>query len=380
MLTVYFKPTNFCNVGCTHCYIPAEILADKKKMDLPMVRKTAFFIKEMMEKQREKNVHIIWHGGEPLTLNPDYFSAVGAIFDEVLPNHTEGLQTSLIPFTDKYFDIVKTRFGGEIGTSIDFNARSFNGSPQKYQEFWLKKVGLAKEQKFNVVPLITPTKHDLGNEKWIVEWLYENFPVFHMERYNTYKEIMPDWQNNKEYSLFMIAIFNQVFEMIKENGHGPMIRQILAPIMGVLYEQPGDRWGGNCQSAFLVVEPNGSLNNCPDKANNEESMGLIEAGYTSFQNNPLRKKWIKIQAVGHRIDECMDCENNKWCKSGCPINPQKGHNAYGNEEDCSGYKIYINHIREFLKNENNLDLAKKYIAGDLMKDRGLNLETARMAN
>lgn len=366
MLTIYLKPTNYCNVGCTHCYIPAQILADKTKMTFETLEKTALFIKEMADKQNEKDIHIIWHGGEPLTISPDFYFQAGEILDRILPSHTEGIQTSLIPFNPKYYSLVKDRFESFIGTSIDFNARAIQGSPEKYQNLWLEKVNEAKSQNFACVPLITPTKKDLGKEKEQISWLFENFPVFHFERYNAFKETYPDWQNNMEYSHYMINVFDHVMDMAK-SGIAPMIRQVAVPIMGVLYDLPGDRWGGSCQSQFLVVEPDGSLNNCPDKATVENNMGNIKDGFKSFQNNPLRKKWIKIQVAGHRIPDCYECENNKWCKSGCPINPQKGHNSYGIETECSGYKTYLDHIRDFLKDPENKNLCLDYAEGNLIR-------------
>ena len=32
MLTVYLKPTNYCNVGCDFCYLPEDVRANKARM------------------------------------------------------------------------------------------------------------------------------------------------------------------------------------------------------------------------------------------------------------------------------------------------------------------------------------------------------------
>jgi radical SAM protein with 4Fe4S-binding SPASM domain len=107
-----------------------------------------------------------------------------------------------------------------------------------------------------------------------------------------------------------------------------------------------------------VIEPDGSLNNCPDKSSFEPAYSTIEQGVQAFANSPMRKKWIRIQQVGHRIHDCATCENNIWCKSGCPITPNA--NPHHDEHECSGYKQFINHVRQHLSNSETLALFTDY--------------------
>lgn len=360
MLLAYFKPTNFCNVGCSHCYLPESVRAAKDKMSLETVKKTAEFLAQAMEKQKEKDVFILWHGGEPLVLSPDFFWKAGEIFDDILPNHKEGIQTSLIPYTSKFKDVFLNRFNGEIGTSMDFASRQIKNSPEIYQDLWLKKVEMAKNDGMSIGVLMTPNKKDIHFAKERLDWFWKNKLAFvGFERYNEFGTKLPERPNNREHSQFLINVFDYIIDKIKKENVAPFVNVIVAGISGVLYDLPGDRWGGSCQSDFIVIEPDGSLNNCPDKAMFESSYSNLYDGFDAFANSPMRKKWIRLQQVGHRISDCVTCENNTWCKSGCPITPNA--DPHGDETECSGYKTFINHIRDFIKEPENKKILIKYI-------------------
>jgi radical SAM protein with 4Fe4S-binding SPASM domain len=295
-------------------------------------------------------------------LQPEYFYEAGEIFDEFLPGHDEGIQTSLMPYSKKYESVIRDRFRGGIGTSVDFDARKIKGSSQAYQDKWMEKVDLARSHNHVLGLLITPAKGDLGLVKERMNWLIDrNFDYFNFERYNSFGQKLSDKPTNKEHSEFLIDVIDVLLEKIKTTGIVPMIPVINAVIGGIEHSMPGDRWGGSCQHDFIVIEPDGSLNNCPDKSSFEPAYSNINDGLSAFQNSPMRKKWIRIQQAGHRINECETCENNTWCKSGCPITPNA--DPHGDETECSGYKTFINHVRGLLSDAETKKLLFGYKSG-----------------
>lgn len=379
MITAYFKPTNFCNVGCSHCYLPESVRANAHRMDRDGLRRMADLLADMQAKTRQDTVHIIWHGGEPLTLHPEYFWEAGEVFDQRLPGHLESIQTSLIPYSDRYADVVRHRFGGEIGTSLDFQARRFKGDAGAYQRLWMDKVTQAREAGFLVTPLVTPSRSDVDHAGERLDWFVERgFDVVHFERYNKVSGELPDWPDNAEHARFLTGLFDRTMALIDTTGQAPMVRQVMAAIGGVLYDQPGDRWGGNCQSEFVVIEPDGSLNTCPDKASFEPPMANLTDGYAGFSASPARKRWIRLQVAGHRIHDCAECENNRWCKSGCPINPQA--DPHGGEVECAGFKGFLNHVRRYASTPQGRARLVAYHAGEHAPQRLREAYTALNAN
>jgi radical SAM protein with 4Fe4S-binding SPASM domain len=364
MISAYLKPTNFCNVDCAHCYLPETVRANKDRMSPEMLHKVMSFLKEMQLKGKHNQVFLIWHGGEPLTLPISYFEMAGKIISEYFKPEEiiEAVQTSLIPYRKEHASVVKARWRSEIGSSIDFNSRLIKGSVEEYQKLWMKKVDMAREDDILVIPGMVPSKRDCYNVKEIYNWFVDrDFWLWGIDRYTNISGDLPDISTNREHAQFLIELFDLTINSIRNTGKAPFVKAVAAAIGGVLYDSPGDRWGGTCQSDFVVINPDGKLNNCPDKDSFEESYGNILTGYKSFEGSPLRKKWIRIQQSGHRIDECYECENASWCKSGCPIT---GNACTINDkvDECSGYKSFITHVRNFIKQDkDNAKMLDSYL-------------------
>lgn len=347
MITVYLKATNKCNVGCTHCYLPEQVRANGSRMQAEVLETTAAFLDEMRVKGRHDGVHVIWHGGEPLVLSPDWYYRAGEVLDRVLPGHTESMQTSLIPFRKEFIDLFKDRFGSFVGTSIDFGQRQLRGSVEAYHQLFMKKVDLARRSGILVIPGVVPNTSDIETADRMVEWFVEReFSAFNVDRYNAYEAVFPDRPDNAGHAQFLINLAKALFSKMETDGEAPVVGAIKAGIMGVLYGVGGDRWGGSCMADFVVVEPDGSLNNCPDKSTVEKPFGNVTDGYMAFAGNGARRKWIRHQAIGHQNDHCSSCENQHFCKSGCPITP----NFIGETEaECSGYHSFLSFLRRFAR-------------------------------
>lgn len=372
MITVYLKPTNYCNIGCDHCYLPLLVRQNKLKITFDDLEKSLSFLYDMALRENHDLIHILWHGGEPLIINSDWYNKAGAFIDKFFLkkhqengpkiNFIESMQSSLIPYNSSFKDLALNRWGGEIGSSLDFFYRSLNNSVEDYRALWMKKVENARKDGILIIPGLTPSRKDMEAYQYIYKWFFENkFFVWNIERYSNVEGNLPEFPTNREHSLFLKNMFNLIIDGIQKNQFAPYIRAVVAGINGVLYDMPGDRWGGSCQSDFVVINPNGELNNCPDKDSFEASFGNVKNGFDEFKNNKGRKKWIRLQQIGHRIDECSVCENNVWCKSGCPITQNACNLNNGETDECSGYKEFINHIRNFIKdNEQNKQLLIDY--------------------
>lgn len=364
MISAYLKPTNFCNVDCVHCYLPEAVRANKDRMTPETLHKVMTFLKDMQAKGKHDELFLIWHGGEPLTLPVSYFEMAGKIIDEYFPQGQliEAVQTSLIPYRKEHAKIVKERWRSEIGSSIDFNTRQVKGSVEEYQKLWMMKVEMARSDDILVIPGMVPNKKDCYQAKEIYKWFLDrDFWIWSIDRYTNIEGVLPEMSSNREHAQFLIDLFDETIKSIRETGKAPFIKAVVAGVSGVLYDSPGDRWGGTCQSDFVVINPDGRLNNCPDKDSFEESYGNINTGFSSFESSPLRKKWIRIQQAGHRIDECYNCENASWCKSGCPITGN-ACTINGVVDECSGYKSFLTHVRNFLKQDaDNQKLLAAYV-------------------
>lgn len=359
MITAYVKPTNYCNVGCDHCYLTLDVRANKTRMSEQTLRDSARMLRDMAVAGRHDSAMILWHGGEPLTMPLEWFEMASSVLDDELGEHYESIQTSLIPFTEKWIPWVKSRLGSHIGSSIDFNSRKFKGSAEAYQSLWMQKVDLARSHGIHVVPGTVPSLREVGRASQINQWFIDrDLLEFNIERYNQFGMDLPDWPSNAQHSQFLIDLFADVMVRISlGQSKIPLIRVLAAAIGGVLYDTPGDRWGGSCQSDFVVIEPDGGLNNCTDKTSFEPAYSNVAQGFGGFASSPMRRKWIRIQAVDHRKDHCAVCENRSWCKSGCPITPNGPSDG---QDECAGYKRFVDYVRDFVSLPSGLEMARNY--------------------
>lgn len=362
-IVAYIKPTNHCTVDCEHCYLPEEVRANKSVMSFEDLRKAYHFIRDVAEREDADYIEIIWHGGEPLMLTPEWYEEAHQIADDVYGEgrYFSSVQSSMIPYSKKWNELVHKRWDSFIGSSMDFSSRAVKGSVESYAKLWMKRVNLARESGILVIPSFVPSKNELGKANMILEWFEANkFEKFNFERYTNFTDKSDmNYPSNKDHSNFMIELFDALMQRMEETGKAPDVKPIYAAIRGVKYGQPGDRWGTSCQSSFIIIEPNGDINTCPDRANSEKPFTNFKNGVDSFLESKGRRRWITQTAVKHKGGHCLECEYSSWCQSGCPIVPNKPFDP--KVADCSGYKLFLNYVKNYLNSDKG-DIAIKYIS------------------
>ena len=92
-------------------------------MPLDMLETTAERIGEHLENSPSENVHIIWHGGEPLILGPDYYEAAADIFERhcsgSLDRLSHSMQSNLTCLTEEHLEPLSRLGINSFGTSYD---------------------------------------------------------------------------------------------------------------------------------------------------------------------------------------------------------------------------------------------------------------------
>lgn len=346
MLTIYLKPTNYCNVGCDHCYLPESVRAEKGIMSEDQLRQAARLAKDLADREKSGPIHFIWHGGEPLMLPPEYYlRANEVLLEELGDTFTQSLQTSLIPYHEKWSKVVDELFDGHIGSSVDFTQRKIKDSSSAYLDRWMEKVKLARSHGHFVLPGMVPTRHEINNAPQIIEWMVDNgFKAFNVERFSKFGTQTIDWPSNRLHAQFLKGLFDETVRRLKATGVSPVINVVAASIMAIVHGMPGDRWGTRCQREFLVVEPDGSINTCPDRAKHEEPYSNIGDGVNALITSEGRRNWIRVMDVTHKKDHCSVCEFRSFCRSGCPVTPNGPSEG---QEECSGYKSHLLHVQRY---------------------------------
>jgi len=350
----YLKPSDYCNVGCDHCYLPLAIRADKTRMTFEVLDRAIETIRDMVRGQRAPGAMVIWHGGEPLALPEDYFWKACERVREQMPDAIQSIQTSLVPYRKSWAPLIRTFMDSHIGTSIDFSQRKIRDSVERYHDLWLDKVALARGEGFSITPGVVPSRGELGRGTEIVEWMLDHqFLEWNIDRYNSFGGEDKMRPLNVEHSVFLTEVFDAVMALAR-NKTFMKVNTVQAALSGIILNVPGDRWGGSCSRDFIVVNPDGSTSACPDKISFED-FGNITGGYEAFSKSEARKAWIRLHMTGHGNEHCTSCQFRSFCRSGCPLTP----NAPASEGECSGYHRHLTHVSKFARE--NPEVALGYL-------------------
>ena len=118
------KASKFCNLRCAYCY-EWNSLGDRERLSIDGWRRAldavrCYHVQLEYRLRRPVESHVIWHGGEPLTLPVSYLDEVMTLQHAMLDGlpHRVMLQTNLYHLPDATIDLLQRHRIG-IGVSMD---------------------------------------------------------------------------------------------------------------------------------------------------------------------------------------------------------------------------------------------------------------------
>lgn len=75
------QPTPFCNIDCDYCYLPGR--TDRRRMHPEVLE--AVFLSVLKSNYVGRQITVVWHAGEPLTLPPEWYSFAIALAEKYRP-------------------------------------------------------------------------------------------------------------------------------------------------------------------------------------------------------------------------------------------------------------------------------------------------------
>lgn len=108
------QPTPYCNLDCHYCYLPHR--NDRTRMSEAVLRAIA---RHVLRRADPDQLAIIWHGGEPMTLPPDWYGRAFALFEaETGQRWRHGFQTNGIGINERWIGLWQD-WNVQIGISLD---------------------------------------------------------------------------------------------------------------------------------------------------------------------------------------------------------------------------------------------------------------------
>ena len=114
---VVVQATPFCNLDCKYCYLPHRSRVDRiSHATIEMI------VSRLLEWGRfDKKLTVLWHSGEPLVVEPDFYRRAFDQFDKLaLPGThlSHAIQTNATLVTDTHCDLFR-EYKVSVGVSID---------------------------------------------------------------------------------------------------------------------------------------------------------------------------------------------------------------------------------------------------------------------
>lgn len=362
------KPTKLCNADCSYCSSPPD--GAKAWGDAEL---------ETLFKALEGNVtssgSVIWHGGEPMLMGPDFYYRAWEIAQKYTPGLKFSLQSNLLLYKSKLWkDLFTNVFKGSVSTSYDPDEtqRTIKGSTTKYNNQFFRKLDEVMADGFN--PLVIGTFTEQTSD--LMHLMYDKS----IERENPYhirlnycspvgREAGAGLLIEPElYGAKLIEIYDRWIDDVPGFVVTPL-DLMLGKVLGL----EGERcpWTRRCGGSFLGVMPNGDIYNCGDFSDVSEDWryGNIFAGtYTPARQavNFYKKTdvtniipamlgspaavQIKRREALQPLD-CQTCRHFAECQGGCVRDVVLYDRGIGGKfMYCRSWKMVFDHIKTSILN------------------------------
>jgi uncharacterized protein len=347
--TLILEPVQRCNLRCLYCYSDCAGSGVMSPQTLQTaLERTARYA----EQQGFREIHILWHGGEPLLAGLEFFRAAIKILAGLSPDlrFQHYLQTNGL-LLDEDFCTFFRNYEFQIGISLDgplalHDSMRLDADGQGTHAAVLEKVRLLEEQGvaagFNAVI----TRRSLEQEEAIYRYfqgLGQGFRVNPMIPGLNPDTSAPYLLQPGEYGGFLCRLFDAWASTTRQRVKvSPLDLYLKAILGGGPYEcQQQETCVGSC----LGVKPSGDAVLCSrfetPLLGNIHDQTIQELLATPF-----------AEAIRRRAETLSDCHPCKYwsiCHGGCPLNAWViSHDPLAKDPFCKDYQRIFARIQRAL--------------------------------
>jgi uncharacterized protein len=352
MATIIAKVTEKCNSNCLYCDVVRKKNTGKTMSFLVLA---ALFskINEYLEEQKNEEINLLWHGGEPLLPGINYFRRIIDIQHEYCRKTKDriihSIQTNLTCLTNDYIEVLHELGIDSVGTSYDPEPH-MRGPGKKVDTlaYNLKFVEAVKIlDKFNIGwgLIYVVTKKSLNDPQGVFNFLTNlrltggiNFnPVLIYDKERKHLAITPE-----EFVGFLGAIFP---EWWAHRERYPDIEPFKSLVCNII---DGDTSlscvdSGSCTYHHINISPEGDASQC-GRSSDWEILN-----YGNITRNSIMeilyhedRKQLDLRTKNLFSSECAGCRLWNICHGGCPLDAWSKHKDFQHKSEwCYSKKGFI---------------------------------------
>jgi len=353
MATVILKVTENCNATCIYCDVIRKNVAGPKTMPLETLETFFSLVNEYLLNSPRECMEVIWHGGEPLLIGPDYFNQV-LEFQQKYCSRTShrighSIQSNLTMFSTEFVDIFRKMGINQIGSSYD-PMPSVRGLGKKlnseaYNKRFLRGVQLLEEEGFGWGLIYVVTKLSLKKPLDIFNFLtnlcinggvmFNPVLVYGNERQDI--SITPE-----EFADFLGTIFPVWWEY---RGRYPRVEPFNSLVRNIVY---GERRlscvdSGECAKSHFNLAPDGKVSQCGRSSDWEllDYGSIFDRSLTEIFADTQRDLLLERNRI-LSDGECNGCRFWSICHGGCPLDSWAETRSFRNKTPwCYAKKGFI---------------------------------------
>ena len=368
VFSVILLPTAECNVACDYCFEHKE----PHRLSMTLLPLLTRRLLDHLEHEGIEECEIYWQGGEAMIMGPAWFTDAGQLMDAAAAargrRFKHYLQTNLISYSPAWNEVLRTMFGNELGTSMDFpntHRKLLNGDAEAYTKIWTRRLHEARDAgiEIGVIAVLHQGSLTAGPEafyRYFAEELgLKNFQV------NT---PFPGGPANREGIQFedgeLAQFLTGLIDVWMERGHAEGVS--LGPFDALIHHFTGAParlpciWKENCSNQFISVDAKGMVAQCDCWVTSypEAFFGNIfrEPDLTDMlRTSTARRQFVERPKHLVEHEDCLSCRWLSICHGGCPV---RTYSALGTmlakDPYCEVYKAVFaraeHHARALLRN------------------------------
>jgi uncharacterized protein len=313
------KITKFCNLRCKYCY-EFPHLADKAKMSLEEIKTMFLHIADYYKNFPKKTLKFIWHGGEPLVIDDEYYREIYGLQKQIFSPYNlffeNNLQTNLTLLSSRHLALFKEKIINGIGVSIDvFGDERVNVAGKPVQDTVLKNMQTLLDNKIPFGCITVLSQKTLP----VIEEIYDFFDKLQISSrflpiYRTGFEHQHDGNsvNSDEILQAFKTIFDQWLASANATEVEP-IEEFISYALNKYHQNPVEVYDKMKSDFLFIVNTNGDVFNSGNVYDEGFLYGNI---FTSTLGEILLSEGRKkaIDQANERINAiCKKCEFYGYC-------------------------------------------------------------------
>lgn len=350
------KVTSICNLNCHYCYVfnkgDDSYKFEANFLSFKLCTAILDRLVDHCSAHGIKNFLIIFHGGEPLMVNPQFYKNFVELFNanKAGISFKYGIQTNATLLTQEWIDIL-SELNIQIGISIDGTRESsihrvFRGSNQEAYDSIMRGALLIKKNK---LPLCTLS---VMNPEVSAKAIYEHLKMMEVDFADfLYPDITYDTQPVQGLDNWLIELFDCWYNDVSEK---PVIRYFDLMIKILLGQSRGNEVLGCKENKTLCIKTNGNI----DIVDSLKVCGnrFTHTGYNVLQNSiSVLDNDLNLRTYYHAhhsnvlCKQCRDCEVLEICGGGKLAHRYSKLNGFNNPSAyCQCSQSIIKHVSTVL--------------------------------